>query len=471
MPATWTPDQVLSLAPDDTSRKNASGLATPRRWSSLCKFVAENQHVLWGEIHGSGADPYRCQVDLDGPGYKCSCPSRKLPCKHTLALFLLFAGQPNAFEVSAPPDWVTLWLVKRAEQNELRAQRAAARAEGRGPAPDPQAAEQARNRRAAERDRRIRAGLDDLETWLCDLLRQGLASAQSQPRAFWETASARLVDAQAPGLARLVRALPGIASSGASWQERLLDQVARLYLAIEGYRRIESLPPDHQADLRAVIGFTLKQEDLLENPGVADTWLILGSQVEEETGLAVQRTWLVGQSSGQPALVLTFAATGGAAANGGANGGPLSSSGPSPTMLDSSLAPGLALPAELVFYPGAYPLRAAVRTRQPAQDLPAGLPGCSSLVEATAGYAAALARFPWLERYPLALNGVRPLYENGEWSVCDSAGRCAPLTRGFLHGWTLLALSGGRPLGLFGEWNGERLLPLSAWSEGRFLPL
>ncbi|RPJ47326.1 MAG: SWIM zinc finger family protein, partial [Chloroflexi bacterium] len=355
---TWTPEQVLALAPDEASRKIASGLASPRRWLSVFKNETENQPVLWGEIRGSSADPYRCQVDLDGPDYKCTCPSRKRPCKHALGLFLLFAGQPSTFEVSAPPDWVTIWLVKRAEQNERRAQRdterASARAGGDGPAPDPKGGEQARARRAAARDRKIHAGLDDLETWLCDLLRQGLASAQSQPRAFWEAAAARLVDAQAPGLARLVRAMPEVAASGTGWQDRLLDQVARLYLAITGYRRIETLPPGHQADLRAVIGFTLKQEDLLETPGVTDTWLILGSQIEEETGLAVQRTWLLGQETGQPALVLAFAVN--VAANAAQRTTPL-------TSIDASLSPGVALPAELVFYPGAYPQRAAVRTR------------------------------------------------------------------------------------------------------------
>ncbi len=452
MPLSWTPEQILALAPDEASRKNASGLANPRKWLALFQHESENQRVLWGEIRGSGADPYCCQVDLNGPGYKCTCPSRKLPCKHSLGLFLLFASQPGAFEVSAPPDWLTLWLIKRGEQTERRA----AKAEGHGPDADPEISTRAKTRRAVERDRKIRAGLVELETWLCDLVRQGFASAQSQPHAFWETPAARLVDAQAPGLARLVRAMPGLAASGDGYQERLLDQVARLYLAVEGYRRINSLPAPNQADLRALVGISLKQEDLLDCPGVADTWLVMGSVVEEEAGLTVQRTWLLGQSTGCPALVLNFAASG---ASGNA----------SLTTLDGSLAPGMALPGELVFYPGAFPLRALIRTRQPAQNMPAVLPGSGSLIEATAGYAAALAAYPWLERYPLALHNMRPLYENGEWFLFDSQGRCAPLARGFHNGWTLLSLSGGGPLGVFGEWTGDRLLPLSAWSEGRFL--
>ena len=35
----------------------------------------------------------RSQVELSGPAYKCSCPSRKVPCKHALALLLLRGGR------------------------------------------------------------------------------------------------------------------------------------------------------------------------------------------------------------------------------------------------------------------------------------------------------------------------------------------------------------------------------------------
>jgi hypothetical protein len=459
MPNTWTPVQVLSLAPDEASRKNASALSTPRKWLGVHQNAVAGHVVIWGECQGSGADAYRCQVDVSGPAFKCSCPSRKLPCKHALGLFLLFVGQPKVFENSTPPDWVTAWLVKRAEQSERRAAKAEAseaevseaevsEAEASDPKHEAAVRVEAQARRAAGRARKIRAGLDDLETWLHDLLRQGLASAQALPRPFWETTAARLVDAQAPGLARLVRGMPELAASGDGWQGRLLDQVSRLVLAVEGYRRIESLPENNQADLRAVIGYTIKQEELQDQPGVRDTWLVLGRELEEEAGLKTQRMWLWGQSTGRPALVLSFA-VGGAA-------------------LDASLAPGMMLPADLVFYPGAFPLRAFVRERRDAHPLPARLPGWDTLVEATAGYAAALAANPWLERYPMAVNNVRPLNENGDWLLCDAQGRCIPLARFFLHGWTLMAYSGGQPIGVFGEWNGERLLPLSTWADGQF---
>jgi hypothetical protein len=441
MPVQWTPEQVLDLAPDQASRSNASSLASAsNKWRRLQRAG----QVVWGECQGSRADPYRCQLDLDGPAFKCSCPSRKVPCKHALALFVLFTSQPGKFETSEPPDWVTTWLAKRAEQNEKRA----AKSDGKA-APPPDSAAQVK--RAAGRDKKIRAGIDDLEPWLRDLLRQGLANAQNQPHSFWENTAGRLVDAQAPGLARLVRDMASICASGTGWQSRLLDQVGRLYLAMEGFRRIDQLPEATQADLRSLAGISHKQEEVLTSGSVlSDNWLVLGREIEAETGLSTQRIWLVGQQSGWSALLLSFATPG--------------------STFDTSLAPGMALPAELVFYPGAYPQRAIVRSRQPAQALPPEMPGSLRLAEALAGYAAALAAYPWLERYPLAANQVTPCRDGERWLLVDAEQRTIPLAKNFLQGWTLLAFSGGAPIGVFGEWNGEYLLPLSAWANGQFYP-
>jgi hypothetical protein len=126
--------------------------------------------------------------------------------------------------------------------------------------------------------------------------------------------------------------------------------------------------------------------------------------------------------------------------------------------------------AELAFYPGAFPLRALVRSRGDAAasvETPDGL----SVASALDAWGAALAANPWLEEYPVLLQGVRPLHSGGEWRVRDAEGSLLPLPRGFERGWQLLALSGGGPLPLFGEWNGQCLTPLAVWSAGGFYPL
>ena len=55
--------------------------------------------------------------------------------------------------------------------------------------------------------------------------------------------------------------------------------------------------------------------------------------------------------------------------------------------------------------------------------------------------------------------------------VRDAEGGLLNVSRGFTGGWRLLSLSGGRPVGVFGEWDGETLSPLAAWRDGRYAAL
>lgn len=87
--------QILAHAPDAASAKVNSQLTAPHHWSNL----GPSQIALWGECQGSGKNPYRTQIDLNGPAFKCSCPSRKFPCKHGLGLYLLRAADSARAEM------------------------------------------------------------------------------------------------------------------------------------------------------------------------------------------------------------------------------------------------------------------------------------------------------------------------------------------------------------------------------------
>lgn len=446
----WNVEQVLALAPDASSAKSGKDLSAPRKWKSLGMSAT----CAWGTLQGSGKEPYQTCIDLAGPAFKCTCPSRKFPCKHGLGLGLILAQQPAVLTDKEPPAWATEWLAKRAEKEEKKAEKASAPA---APA-DPEAAAKAAvaaEKRSAAREAKVAAGLDELGVWLADLVRAGFAALPSKSAAFWETPAARLVDAQVPGLARRVRALDGVTATGDQWPARLLREASLLHLAREGWSRATELPAESQADLRTVIGFSVSQEEVLAQPVVRDRWLVIGHRVEEEERMRVQRTWLVGERSRRAALCLSFSA------------------GPNQP-LDVSLVPGTTLEAELVFFPSAWPLRALVKQRfgQPGSAVPAlaGLPH-QTIADANAYAAAAFTANPWLERVPFALAAVVPVHRADAWLVCDAAGHCLPLAVGENEAWRLLALSGGHPLALSGEWDGAVLRPLGLWSEGRFLPL
>jgi hypothetical protein len=304
--------------------------------------------------------------------------------------------------------------------------------------------------RAAERERRVAAGVAELGLWLRDLVRQGLSSAPTRPASSWETMAARLVDAQAPGAARLVRQMATIPASGEGWPERLLERMAKLHLLLESYGHIDSLPPELAADVRTVLGWTTAQESLLELDGVHDQWAVVGRRVFEEDRLRVQRTWLWGRNVRRGALVLHFA--------------PLGPTRTETKPVDPTFVPGTAFDGTLVFFPSAAPLRAIVKERTAAVPWAADL-GYGNLAEAVAAMADADARMPWIESHPLFVRNATPTRLTARLRVRDSGGCWLPLSQHFRDGWRLLAVSGGSPVPLFGEWDGEALMPLTVWDD------
>lgn len=442
----YSADQIIALAPDAAAAKAGRSLATAGKWQK----VGQNERALWGECQGSGAKPYQTVIDLSEPAFKCSCPSRKFPCKHSLGLFLLVANEPaTANTVTTAPDWAAEWLSKRDQQSERRTEAAKKADEPPDEATLARRAAQ-KTKRSLDREAKVVAGLKELELWLRDLLRHGLASAQTQSLDYWEQMAARMIDAQAPGIARRVRELSWLPQSGDGWTEQLLSQVSSLFLLLKAFERIETLPAATQADVRTAIGWTYKEDELPQENVVADEWLVLGQRVTGDEGLRVRRTWLWGERIAKGALVLDFAAAG--------------------QQLALDFLPGTSTQAELIFYPGNYPLRAALLQRAGTSVL-TKIYGYSTSDDLLTTYAGVLAVNPWIEAIPAPLHTVIPVRRGERWFGRDINGRLISLRSDSIDAWKLMALSGGHPISIFGEWNGRSLLPISVWAEGRHVEL
>ena len=235
-----------------------------------------------------------------GPAYKCSCPSRKFPCKHALGLLLLWAGEEGRGAAGDAPDWAEEWLAGRRQRDARRSGR-----RGR-PVPRPPADPEAARRRAERRAERITAGASELEQRLTDLLRAGLASAEQAGYGLWEETAARMVDAQAPGLAARVRELGAIPSSGPGWPVRLLEESALLHLLDQAWLRREGLPDDLAATVRSRIGLPASPD----GPPLRDHWLVLAQYDTADPKLTTRRIWLHGTESGRTSLLLSYGAAG-----------------------------------------------------------------------------------------------------------------------------------------------------------------
>ncbi|MEU6122962.1 SWIM zinc finger family protein [Streptomyces sp. NPDC047123] len=430
----WTADQVLALAPDAPSRKAGSRLGVAGPWSEA---GSSGEGTVWGLCKGSGSKPYQTVVDIadvTGPAYKCSCPSRKFPCKHALGLLLVWAGADGTVpDGGDPPAWAGEWLTARRKRAEG----------GRSPASAPAADPEAARRRAERRAERITAGATELEQRLSDLLRGGTAAAEQAGYGLWEETAARMVDAQAPGLASQVRELGAVPSSGPGWPVRLLEECALLHLLDLGWLHRDRLPAGLAATVRSRVGLPAQPE----GPPVRDHWLVLAQYDTADGKLTTRRIWLYGTESGRTALLLSYGAAGRAPA--------------------LALPTGLALDAEVTGYPGAAQLRADLGEQFTAPAPAAHRPPGAGPEEAAARYGAALRDDPWLESCPVTLTGVIPTRDGDGWQLADAAGESAlPLTRLAASRpglWRLVALSGGAPLEVFGECGHQGFTPLAAW--------
>ena len=114
---------ILSIAP------NASAVNNAKKISSGSQFVrrlrSEDDSFYMGECKGSGKSNYIVSADYieeENPVFRCSCPSRQLPCKHSIALLYEMLNQKE-FEVTDIPEDI-LEKRKKKEIREAKKQEA-----------------------------------------------------------------------------------------------------------------------------------------------------------------------------------------------------------------------------------------------------------------------------------------------------------------------------------------------------------
>jgi hypothetical protein len=375
----------------------------------------------------------------------CSCPLQPKPCVHAQAFDLLIKqAAPDTFSPAAQlPDWVN--ALKNGQAFSF-------------PVAEPNAEHQKINQqkqRHLERLERAARGFQDLELWLLDTLRRGLATAISEDPEFYQSIAGRLADASMRGLSRNVRLLETIPVDQPDWADQTLAVLADAALALQAFRSKEQLPTALVNDLETFIGIAQKKETVLaEGKRLTDRWAVVGALEEQvEAQLRLRRTWLLGAKTGRLALLLEYAH--------GSPGGFL-----------PGFEPGIILEGELVFYPSAWPQRAlAPEPLRTSANTVKKLPGYETLEAMATAYATALGKQPWLAQFPVCLNTVTVYRQQGQFRLADTAGKSIALLGTDAAGWPLLALGTGRPLTVFGEWTGDGLLVLSALAEQRFVRL
>ncbi len=405
-------EQIVALAPDPASVKAGMGLSAIKNWQSLGAGNAS----IWGLCQGSGSSPYKTQVDLQDLASKCSCPSRKFPCKHGLALLLIYSRQKNNFPESKPPDWVNDWVVRRREKQTLPGIELPQKEETNS-------RQKGVEKRAEARQNKVSSGLEGLRIWFADLAREGMLSYLEKPPQYWTALSQRMIDAQCPGIAARFQGISArafqLSQNNEGW---LIRQLAQIHLLTEAWPQIEALPADFQQEIRTQIGFTVAKEEVMSQPGITDQWLVLGCHTTYEQKLTVESYWFWGIQSGKFGLYLQYIAPGQVPA--------------------TRFVPGACVSGEWVYYPGINPVRGLFKQVAGTHDwqMPALQQTLSS---ASAQVAQAFAAHPFLERVPVWVSGVHFLAEEKQTWLIGAEGVAVPTDLTEDQRWLVLALTGG----------------------------
>ena len=250
----WSTAQVLALAPDPSARRAGQSLGTAGPWRDT--GCSPEGAAVWGLCQGSGKNPYQTCVDLTEPAYRCTCPSRKFPCKHALGLLLLWSA--GGVERGGAAG-----LGGRVERVPVGAQ-----GQGRRSVPRQRATrtpDRGRSSRAARRIRRVEAGWPSLSggsPTRCARASPARAEPATDIGTRWRRASSTR-------RRRAPRGRSGGSAAAAGAPDRLLAELACCGCWYAAYRRLDEIPPALAATIRGRIGFTVATEEVLASRGCA----------------------------------------------------------------------------------------------------------------------------------------------------------------------------------------------------------
>lgn len=291
-------------------------------------------------------------------------------------------------------------------------------------------------------------GVVELKNWLHDLVQHGLAAALARNPEFWEDFAARMVNAKLSGIARRIRNFKNWLQQDDA-HERLLSEIAELYLFAKAFEKLDALPADLQQEILITAGATIKKETVLKQESITDQWLVIGQTEGSEDNIRFRRTWLLGIRTHETALLLDFAWR-------------------FNDFEGVKWLVGSLLQAEMVFYPGALRQRALVKDFSIIYES-IEWSGYADWEVFLRQYANALAQNPWLLQFSGLIDAVTPILQNEQLLLLDQRHNWLSTHISADTLWKILAISGGHPIQLFGEWDGRIFTPLTVLADERII--
>jgi hypothetical protein len=259
---------IDAAAPNADAAKNGRGLVLKGKFVAL--HASSDQTLLFGRCQGSGKEPYLCSADFavpEAPVYRCNCPSRQFPCKHSLGLLFAYA-QGKKFTPAEVPE-------------ELAAKREKAAARGEKKKQDTEKPKTVNKGALAKKIKAQLAGIELLEKLTLDLVRLGIGNMNARTAHEVEEQARQLGNAYLPGAQAALHAYTKLfyaedhteksnAAREAIYDEAL-DQLGRLHTLVKqgrAYlnRRLEDpeLKPETESGIAAWLGHAWQLRELNE---------------------------------------------------------------------------------------------------------------------------------------------------------------------------------------------------------------
>ena len=111
-----TEQQILALAPNAAAASNGKKISQKGGFVKLER--SEDDTLYIGECTGSGKSNYITSadyIDEANPVFRCSCPSRQFPCKHSLGLMYEMLAKKEFGICEIPED-----IQKKREKKQAR---------------------------------------------------------------------------------------------------------------------------------------------------------------------------------------------------------------------------------------------------------------------------------------------------------------------------------------------------------------
>ncbi len=420
-------EKILKLSKNRTTVHQGQKLSKASFWKGLSKKGA----YIWANFKGKSIQRYQTFIDLTDPfKFKCNCSSRQSPCKHGLALLLLFEDDQEAFKATDDfPKSLVEWIKAKkdvgtpADPNYLADKLAKAK--------------QAKSANRQKRIDQMIAGSFHIQDWLLDILKRGLAQLEGQPEEFWSGIIARAVDHKLGGLTFYINEIYDLIREDDRWADLVPLKIAWLNQVLIGFQNFEQFKPDWQNELLRIGGVTTKSDVLESLPGVEDDWALLHLEITEAVnGGYFRKCWLIGKKTNCLGYLMEF------------------------NFREPRFSPlpriGRWFSGEVVYYPGPTPLRLRIRNFGNALLNIKSLPGLKDFKSMNLFYQKNLKRNPWLLELPLIIHDVVPTYKDQAYLI-DKDNSRIKIGAADDQWWKVMAISAGNTIVIFAIWNGYQM--------------